>query len=124
MLIKLGFFLFITGAAMIFDYFHQADETLVSNSCNQEEQTAGCSMAGYCGPLFSVSLKAPVQEIPQEKAERERMNRLSREHLVAMSFFLSKAEVLQQPLPFLSLRNLISHRCRIVTDPGDHPALF
>lgn len=123
-LIKLGFFLLIAGAAMVFDYFHQGKGSAVPAHDTREQQAAGSVMTCYCGPLFTVSLKAPVQEVPQGKATRERLNRLIREHLVARSFYLSRAEVLQQPLPCLSLRNLISHRCRIVTDPGDHPALF
>ncbi len=122
-LIKLGIFLAVIVSAWIFDYYHQDDQKINKKTNNTEQETAAGSLTCFCTPVFTVSLKTPVQKVPLGKIGQEKLNRLIQEHLIARSFFLSKAEVLQQSYSLLALRYLIPLRCRIVNDPGDQPPL-
>jgi hypothetical protein len=122
-LVKLGIFIVMVCAAMVFDHFHQGEEQSDLNASGQEE-TTGEFMTCYCAPAFSISLKAPVHKVSFGKNMQEKFHRLIREQLCARSFFVSKAEVFNHPDPVSSFRMLISLRCRIVNDPGDQPPLF
>jgi len=122
-LIKLGIFLAIIAAAWIFDYYHQGDQKINNKTNRPEQETAAGSLTCFCSPVFTVSLKAPVQKVSLGKIGQEKLNRLNQEHLNVRSFFLSKAELLQQPYSLLALRYLISLRCRVVNDPGDQPPI-
>jgi hypothetical protein len=122
-LIKLGIFLAIITAAWIFDYYYQGNHKTIEKTDSSEQKTAAGSLTCFCTPVFTVSLKTPVQKVPLGKIGQEKLNRLIQEHLIARSFFLSKAEVLQQSYSLLALRYLIPLRCRIVNDPGDQPPL-
>lgn len=121
---RLGIFVMLVCAAMVFDHFHQGKEKSDLNAASQKEETAGETMTGYCTPAFSISLKAPVQKVSFGKNMQEKFHRLIREQLCARLFYISKAEVFNHPELVFSLRMLISLRCRIVNDPGDQPPLF
>jgi hypothetical protein len=122
--VKLGFFIVLVCAAVVFDHFHQGKDQPDLNAAGQEQNATEDTMTCYCAPVFSISLKAPVQKISFGKNMQEKFHRIIREQRYAMAFYISKAEVFSHPDLVFSLRVLISLRCRIVTDPGNHPPLI
>jgi hypothetical protein len=118
-LIKLGLFLVLLGGAMLFDHFHQGKQITKQESTPTESRTASGLISFYCTTPVSISLKAPVQKVNTNKIYQEKLNRMILEQLNARSIFLLKAEVLKQPYPHFSLRNLINIRVHFLHDDDD-----
>ena len=118
-LVKLGLFLVLLGGAWLFDHFHQDKQIAVQESTPTESKTASGLISYYCTTPAPINLKAPVHKVNPYKIYQEKLNRMILEQLNARSVFLLKAEVLKQPDPHFSLRNLINFRCHFLHQEDD-----
>jgi hypothetical protein len=122
-LIKLGLFLVLLGGAWLFDHYHQGKQIVVQESAPAESKTASGQTSFYCTTPAPISLKAPVQKVNPNKIYQEKLNRLILEQLNARSVFLLKAEILKQPDPHFSLRNLINFKYHFLHHDDDQEHL-
>lgn len=119
LLVKLGLFLVLLGGAWLFDHFHQGSQIIVQESAPAESKTASGQIGFYCTTTTPILLKAPVQKVNPNKLYQEKLNRMILEQLNARSVFLLKAEVLKQPDPHFSLRNLIHFKYHFLHHDDD-----
>jgi hypothetical protein len=122
-LVKLGLFLVLLGGAWVFDHFHQGKQTAAQESTPAESGTASGLTHFYCTTPVSISVKAPVQKVNTNKIYQEKLNRMILEQLNARSVFLLKAEVLKQPDPHFSIRNLINFKYHFLHQEDDETHL-
>lgn len=122
-LVKLGLFLVLLGGAWIFDHFHQGKPLDVQEPAPAESETAPGMVSFYCTTPVPIHLKAPLQKVNPGKIYQEKLNRMILEQLNARSAFLLKAEVLKQPDPHFSSRNLISFRYHFLHQEDDQTHL-
>jgi hypothetical protein len=118
-LVKLGLFLVLLGGAWLFDHFHQGKQVVVQESAPAESRSTSGLTGFYCTTPAPISLKAPVQKVNTNKIYQEKLNRMILEQLNARSVFLLKAEVLKQPDPHFSLRNLINFKYHFLHHDDD-----
>jgi hypothetical protein len=118
-LVKLGLFLVLLGGAWLFDHFHQGKQMITHESAPAKSGTASGVNSFYCTTPAPISVKAPVQKVSQNKIYQEKLNRMIIEQLNARSVFLLKAEVLRQPDPHYTLRNLLSFKYHFLHHDDD-----
>jgi hypothetical protein len=122
-LVKLGLFLVLLGGAWLFDHFHQGKQFAVQESTPAESKTAPGMISFYCTTPAPISLKAPVLKVNTDKVYQEKLNRMILEQMNARSVFLLKAEVLKQPDPHFSIRNLINFKYHFLHQEDDETHL-
>ena len=123
LMVKLGLFLVLLGAAWLFDCYHQGNPVPVEKTQLPKSKNIGESISFFCTTQPPVILKAPAQKVSSNKLCQEKFNRLIREQLNARSVFLLKAEITEQPNSCLALRNLISFRHHFLNHPDNQPPL-
>lgn len=123
LLIKLGLFLVLLGAAWLFDHYNQGKQLICVESRESNPEDSQQNICFFCTPPSPVSFKTPVQINTPDKSIQEKFNRLIREQLNARSVFLLKAEVFKQPHSGFTFRNLVSFRYHFLNHPDDQPPL-
>lgn len=117
-LVKLALFLFMMGAASLFDVYHDDKSEFIveTESQNQSDQV----VLYICNPSANLTLKAPGQRILLKNLPQAENARYIRQHHSLRTFHILKAEVFDfQDYP--AVRNLIAFRNYHFTAPDDIP---